>query len=89
MAQPQVLLSLQGGGIEGLLQVLPHQAAAQLIGALTHLVLPGLTCCRARPEPRDLLHLAQRIEGFLSLPALISLLTGQTRLTRHVHTPFC
>jgi len=88
MAHQQVLFRLQGGRIEGLLKVIPHQEAAQLIGALTNLVLQGLKFFRARHEPRDRLHLLQLIEGFLYLPGVISILAGQTRLTRQVNAPF-
>jgi hypothetical protein len=87
MTHQQVLLRLPGRCIQGLLQVIPDHQAAQGIGALTHLAFSHRTCLRAHHQPRGLLHLVQRVEGFLSMPGVIALLADHTRVTRHSDAP--
>lgn len=67
--------------------MVPHQTAAQVIGALPALPFERFEFLRARHQPWGLLHLLQFVEGFLYLPGGIAILAGPTRVTRHVDAP--
>src|SRR6516165_9793069 len=79
-------LALQSRRIQGLLQMIPDQEAAQGIGTLPNLVLQRLKVLRARHPPRSLLELAKLIEDFLYVPGIIGILTGRLR-THHLGAP--
>jgi len=87
MAHQEVLLRLQGRRIQGLLQVIPDQQAAQLIGALTNLALQCFEFVRAGHKPRCPSHLSQLVKDLLYVPGVIGILARQTRVTRHVDAP--
>jgi hypothetical protein len=82
------LLSLHRSGIQSLLYVVADQEAAPESGALTHLACQRFACVRAGPQPRRLLPVVECVAGFLSLPGVIAILRGRTRVTRHGHAPW-
>src|SRR5215470_11153444 len=87
LAHQLLLLGLQGRGIQRPLEVMPDQQTAQAIGTLTNLAFQRLKLMWTRHQPRRLLHLSKLVEDLLYVPGVIAILTGQTRVTRHVAAP--
>jgi hypothetical protein len=88
MAHSEVVLRWEGGCIQGRLQMLPDPQAPQAIGAGTPLPCQRLECLWARHPLRGLRQLVQLVEDCWSLPGVVGIVAGQTRLTCHLHAPF-
>jgi hypothetical protein len=88
MARQQVLLHLQVCGLQTLLNVRAPEEATQPIGTWTNLAFQRLQVFRTAHQPRRLPLVLSFVEGFLSLPGVIAIPVGQTRVTCHGYAPF-